>query len=228
MSISAGVNTPNNGYLLFPTNLKVSPVTGRVGFPLTLVARGGDGTGSIAFSVSDGSATGCVVTGNSLSATTPGTRIVTATRGPDVNNGPVSSPPATIKTLAKPTRARPATVSLAFAGTRSALSGAAERSSLWLSYMLLPGASVSVTGYAKANAGLALRRANEAARLLKADTQGVLHVTVHVVTSASKNAVTVTTTKNQGALEATTRGHADVKVRIIAGSASRRARRHYR
>ena len=57
-------------------------------------------------------------------------------------------------------------------------------------------AHADATGSAKGNAGLALRRANEAAKLLKADTHGVLHVTVHVVTSASKNAVTVTTTKN--------------------------------
>ena len=196
LSITAGVNQPNNGYLLTPTDLKVIPVKGRVGFSLTLVARGGAGTGTTTFSVSDGTATGCAVTGDSLHATTPGTCIVTATKGPDVNNGPVSSPPATITMLAKPTSARPAPVSLAFAGTRSALSGAAERSLLSLSYKLLPGASVTVTGYAKGNASLARRRANETANLLKADTQGVLHVTVHVVTSATKNAVTVTTTKN--------------------------------
>jgi hypothetical protein len=65
-----------------------------------------------------------------------------------------------------------------------------------LANKLLPGASLTVTGFAKGNPGLALRRANATARVLKADAHGAIHVTLRAVTSVSKSVVTVATTKN--------------------------------
>ena len=196
VTITAGVNSPNNGFQLTPTDLKVVTLTGRVGYPLSLATTGGDGTGTVTYSVQDGTATGCSVSGTTLSATTSGTCIVTATKGPDVNVGPVSSRPATVKFLAKPSSARPATLNLAFPGVSSALNTSEQKSLQSLSYKLLPGASVTVTGYAKGNAGLARRRAHAVANAIKSDELASVHVTVQVDTATSKNEVSVVTLKN--------------------------------
>lgn len=195
-SVIAGTTSSGENYKVTKSNLKVTTLSGRVGSPLTLRTLGGAGTGTVTFSVINGSAQGCSLKGNSLSATKAGTCLVTATKGPDVNNGSVSSPATAVTMEATPSSARPATVSLVFSSASSALSVGAKRSLLSLSNKLLSGASITVTGYAKGNSALALRRASAAANALKADTPGPLHVTLHVVTSVSQNAVTLVTTRN--------------------------------
>lgn len=60
--------------------LLVSSTSGYLDAPLTLVSSGGSGTGTVTFTVTNGTATGCTITDGALSATTGGTCIVTATK----------------------------------------------------------------------------------------------------------------------------------------------------
>lgn len=62
--------------------LLVSSTSATFGSPLTLSTSGGSGKGAVSFSAADGTATGCTVSGSpaALSATTPGTCVVTATK----------------------------------------------------------------------------------------------------------------------------------------------------
>jgi hypothetical protein len=60
--------------------LVISTVVGYLDAPLTLATSGGSGAGAVTFTVTNGTATGCVITAGVLSATTGGTCIVTATK----------------------------------------------------------------------------------------------------------------------------------------------------
>jgi hypothetical protein len=60
--------------------LTVTSLTGYKDAPLTLVSGGGSGTGAVTFSVTNGTATGCLITNGALTATTAGTCIVTASK----------------------------------------------------------------------------------------------------------------------------------------------------
>lgn len=73
------------------TPLSVTSLSGSVGSSLALTTSGGSGTGALAFSITDGTASGCAVTGTSLSATSAGTCLVTATKAGDTTYVPVSS-----------------------------------------------------------------------------------------------------------------------------------------
>ncbi len=71
--------------------LTLTSVTGSVGTPLTLATSGGSGTGAVSYTVANGTATGCAVSGSSLSASTVGTCVVTATKAGDATYVPASS-----------------------------------------------------------------------------------------------------------------------------------------
>ena len=78
------------------TTLTLTSITTTVGRTLTLAIRGGSGTGAVSYTVTNGTATGCVVSGNSLSATSAGTCLVTATKVADSNYSTVSSLATTV------------------------------------------------------------------------------------------------------------------------------------
>jgi hypothetical protein len=84
--------------------LLVSSVTGYLGSALTLVATGGSGTGAVTFTAVPGTALGCVVTGTSLTVTSLGTCLVTATKAASTTNLAVSSAATTV-TFVKPFKA---------------------------------------------------------------------------------------------------------------------------
>ncbi len=78
------------------TVLTLTSLSGTVGKPLTLTTSGGSGTGAITFSVTNGTATGCVVSASSLTVTSVGTCIVTATKAASITNLAISSPATTV------------------------------------------------------------------------------------------------------------------------------------
>jgi len=82
--------------------LSITSTTGLLGTPLTLVASGGGGTGTLTFTTTDGTATGCSISGSTLKATTAGTCIVTATKAGDSNYAAASSAATTV-TFVNPT-----------------------------------------------------------------------------------------------------------------------------
>ncbi|HEY5267041.1 MAG TPA: hypothetical protein VIJ40_09530 [Acidimicrobiales bacterium] len=77
--------------------LSVTSLAGTIGKALTLTTSGGSGTGAVTFSVTNGTATGCTVTGSSLTVTSIGTCIVTATKAASTINQAVSSPATTVR-----------------------------------------------------------------------------------------------------------------------------------
>jgi len=77
--------------------LSVTSLAGTIGKTLTLRTSGGSGTGAVTFSVTNGTATGCTVLGRSLTVSSVGTCIVTATKAASTTNQAVSSPATTVK-----------------------------------------------------------------------------------------------------------------------------------
>jgi hypothetical protein len=84
--------------------LTVSSLKGFLGSPLTLTTAGGSGTGAVTFTAVPGTALGCVVTGTSLTVTSLGTCLVTATKAASLTNLAASSQPTTV-TFVKPFKA---------------------------------------------------------------------------------------------------------------------------
>jgi hypothetical protein len=84
--------------------LTVSSITGFLGSPLTLTTAGGSGTGAVTFTAVPGTALGCVVTGTSLTVTSLGTCLVTATKAASLTNLAASSVATTV-TFVKPFKA---------------------------------------------------------------------------------------------------------------------------
>ena len=76
--------------------LTVTTVSGTLGTPFALETAGGSGTGAVTCVVTNGMASGCTVSGSSLSASTAGTCIVTATKAADATYLAVSSTATTI------------------------------------------------------------------------------------------------------------------------------------
>jgi hypothetical protein len=81
--------------------LTITTRTGTVGTALTLATSGGSGTGALTFSAVNGTASGCAISGSSLTASSAGTCVVTSTKAADATHLPVSSPPTTITLAAK-------------------------------------------------------------------------------------------------------------------------------
>ncbi len=170
--------------------LSVTSLSGTLGTALTLAASGGSGGGVTTFSVTNGTATGCAISRSSLTARSAGTCLVTASKAADTTYLAVSS---TVAAVALALPARPSTLTLGFAGSSSVLTPAANRALTALAKKLLAGASVTITGYAKGNAGLARSRATAVAKYLL--TRVKVHVTEKTVTNAAASKITVATTK---------------------------------
>jgi Peptidase A4 family/Bacterial Ig-like domain (group 3) len=84
------------------TSLSVTSISGIYGTPLTLATSGGSGTGAVSYVTVNGTATGCNVSGATLTATSAGTCVVVATKAADATYNAASSPPIVV-TLAAPT-----------------------------------------------------------------------------------------------------------------------------
>jgi trimeric autotransporter adhesin len=80
--------------------LSITSTSGTLANPLLLTTSGGSGSGAVTYSVTDGTAQGCVISppsgGFTLGATSPGTCLVTATEAADSNYLPVVSPPTPV------------------------------------------------------------------------------------------------------------------------------------
>ena len=135
-------------------------------------------------------ADGCVVASGTLISQSAGTCIVTATKAADSNYDAVSSNATTIA-LAIP--AVPSRLTTTFVRNKSTLSAGAKSALRVLAKKLRPGATVTITGYAKSSSSLARRRAVAVANYLK--TLVKLVVVVKTVTSSVANKATVTTNK---------------------------------
>ena len=82
--------------------LVVSSTQGTQGTPLALTVTGGSGSGSVSYTVANGTATGCAISGGNLSASTSGTCLVTATKAADSSYTAVSSSQTTVTLIGRP------------------------------------------------------------------------------------------------------------------------------
>ncbi|HEV3187774.1 MAG TPA: hypothetical protein VGZ04_06970 [Acidimicrobiales bacterium] len=158
------------------------------GTSLTLTTSGGSGTGAVTYAVTNGTATGCVISGTSVKATSAGTCIVTATKAADSTYAAASSA-ATAVDFALP--ARPAAVVLSFTSTGTALSSASQHSLSVLARKLVNGASLRLIGYASRDAALALTRVHVVQKFLS--TRAKVHVHVTLETRDAVQRVTIET-----------------------------------
>jgi hypothetical protein len=161
---------------------------GRVGTPLPLTTQGGSGTGAVSFAVIDGTATGCMIHGNELTATGSGTCKVTATKAADADFSFALSNPLSVEMVAK---SQPVPVVIQFAPSKSSLSAQSRRSLKTLAGEIKDGEVVTCTGYAVNNASLALRRAAVVAYFLLSFKS--VRVSLLSVTNGHDNWATVTT-----------------------------------
>ena len=76
--------------------LTLTSVTGTLAKPLILTTSGGSGSGAVSYTVTNGTATGCVISGSSLDATSAGTCLVMATKAADTTYSAVSSLATTV------------------------------------------------------------------------------------------------------------------------------------
>jgi hypothetical protein len=162
--------------------IEVTSTSGTVGTATALTTSGGSGTGAVNFSVANGTATGCAITAGSLSATSAGTCVVTATKAADASYSSASSTASVTFAKAKaapsatPSLARASPISLVFTYYSSALTNSTRAALIDLSRKLVHGASVKIIGYADFDIPLATSRANAVKKFL----QGLVPVKVKI------------------------------------------------
>ena len=168
--------------------LVVSTVRATYGRTLTLRTNGGSGTGAVSYSVTNGTATGCTVSGAILKSRTTGTCIVTATKAADTIYASANSIATNVTFSKLPI---PHAVRINFTANSSALSQGARNQINALVKRLTTHSIVSVTGYAKGNLGLAHRRASAVAQFLVVRVRA--KVQVHLNTRAATQSALIVT-----------------------------------
>jgi hypothetical protein len=171
--------------------LDITTLSGHLGTPLALKTSGDPGGGAVTFTTKNGTATGCIIKGASLSVGSAGSCIVTATKSAGSTGAAVSSSATTV-TFTKVSRARIETVTVMFAAQSSALNAGAKSDLLALAKKLVAGDSVMCTGYAKSDAVLARRRATVIANFLSNRVK--LRLTLKSVTNVASENATVKVT----------------------------------
>jgi hypothetical protein len=171
--------------------LTITTLSGRVGTSLTLGTRGDPSGGTLSYSVHDGTASGCAIYGEVLSAKSAGTCIVTATKAASGATPAVSSSATTISFTGKVAISKSGPVTIYFFGTSSSLGGAGKKALTELARELKNNNVVTCTGYAKSDVKLALTRANVVAHYLTSRIR--VRVNLKEVSNAAANEVVVVT-----------------------------------
>jgi iron transport multicopper oxidase len=144
--------------------LTVASLTGHEGSSLTLVVKGDPHGGALSFRVKNGTAKGCAIKGDALTAKSAGTCIVTATRLARGSTPQVSSKPAIIRFDKSAPRTNSLTIN--FGAHVSTLSNVSVVAIATFAKSLKNGDWLICTGYAKGDPALATRRAASVTRYL--------------------------------------------------------------
>ena len=169
--------------------LTITTLSGQVSTPLTLQTSGDSSGGALTFIASNGTATGCAISGTSLSAQSAGSCLVTATRTANGTNPAVSSSATSVTLSPTVSTVRSSSLTVIFAAKSGVLNVGAKRTLQAFAKKLAAGDSVIVTGYAKDNSVLAKSRAKTAANYLSSWVK--VHVTLKSVTNVAVDKVTV-------------------------------------
>ena len=162
--------------LLAQAPLRVTSTKGVVGSARTLAASGGSGTGLVSYSVADGTARGCAISGDSLNSTSAGTCVVTASKAADETYAGATITVSV--SFATPLNKTPTPVAVTFKGNASTLSVVAKTQVEKLARQLVIGDTVTIVGYAKPDTLVATSRARAVETFLK----GLVNVTIKTTT----------------------------------------------
>jgi len=169
--------------------LSVVQLTGHEGSSLTLKTKGDAEGGALSFRVKNGTAQSCAIKGDSLTAKSAGTCIVTATRQPRGLVPKTSSKPTTLRF--EKSKSSTHSIILIFVAHVGTLNSAAKAAIAHFAKPLKSGDAVVSTGYAKGDPALASRRAASVARYLASLVR--VHVTRRSVTNGADNKVILAT-----------------------------------
>ena len=149
--------------LLQQPTLVVSSGRATAGSTITLSTSGGSGSGGVSYAiVPGGTASGCALSGSTLSAQGPGTCLVQATKAADSQYGSTTSA-ATVETFAVPPLPRPLVIGL---GARSSTLGAGAQRAVSTFGAHAPGLII-VFAYGSGSASLARARASAVVHALR-------------------------------------------------------------
>jgi hypothetical protein len=131
--------------LLAQASLQVTTTSGTVGAALALATSGGSGSGAVSFSVNNGTATGCTITGSSLTVTSAGTCLVTATKAADATHSAISSTATAVTFALSAQGALDVTSTAGTVGTALALATSGGSGSGAVSYSVTNGTATGCT-----------------------------------------------------------------------------------
>jgi ribosomal protein S11 len=167
-------------------SFRITSGPGQVGTPLLLTSSGGSGTGLVSYQVSNGTAKGCAVKRDTLTATSSGTCLVVGTKAADANYAATTSLSTSLQIVAK---GQVTPVTIQFVAGRSSLTASAKSALTLFSKKLKAGELITCTGYALGDYPLAALRASTVANFLT--SRGIYRVSLKGITNGHDNWATV-------------------------------------
>ncbi len=156
--IYGGVQSFTTAPALSQAALSLASGSATIGSSITLSPSGGSGSGALSFTVTGGTASGCALNGSTLTATGPGTCLVSVVKAADATYQAASAPVATFTFSAPPTPLVPGVVVVHFAAGSWALGAGARASLVALGHALVRGALIRIAVFGFHSSPLAHRR----------------------------------------------------------------------
>jgi hypothetical protein len=173
--------------------LHVVLAQGAAGSKLTLSTSGGSGSGAVAFVATDGSAHGCTIAGDVLTAATAGTCNVIATKAASAQYETTSSATVHIAFVSKvPVKSE--SIILHYANKSTAMGSSMRAATTVFSRRLVKGEVVTVRENDKGDVKVATTRLDALVALVRKSFSGVIHVQLDARSATSLNSVNIVAT----------------------------------
>jgi hypothetical protein len=171
-------------------DLHVASVKGMAGAKLTLSTNGGSGSGFVVFVATDGTARGCTITGDLLTAASAGTCDVVATKAASAQYEASTS-------IAFDSRVAVAPKSLIvhYASTATAMTSSSRAAATVFARQLVKGDVVTLRGSDKGDPKIATTRLNALVALLRKGFRGTIRAQLNARSAASLNTVNIVAAK---------------------------------
>jgi hypothetical protein len=173
--------------------LHVMPAQGAAGSKLTLSSSGGSGSGAVAFVATDGTAKGCTVTGDVLTATSTGTCSVVATKAASAQYETATSATVSISFVTK-VAVKSKSVILHYASKSTVMGSSLRAAATAFSRQLVKGEVVTVRENDKGDVKIATTRLRAIVALLRKSFLGIIHTQLDARSATSLNSVNVVAT----------------------------------
>jgi hypothetical protein len=173
--------------------LHVMPAHGTAGSKLTLSSSGGSGSGAVAFVATDGTARGCTVTGDVLTATSTGTCSVVATKAASAQYETATSATVSISFVTK-VAVKSKSVILHYASKSTVTGSSLRATATAFSRQLVKGEVVTIRENDKGDVKIATTRLRAIVALLRKSFRGIIHTQLDARSATSLNSVNVVAT----------------------------------